>query len=150
MPNSQSRNRQGGYIAAATGGTIGAAIITTLAVRMLEYLPPVVPDAGQDAYADNGALPALVRASVIVFGGLWSGEVIGCWLGLRLGGYPYAKQTAFRLIGLTPCWLIASAFLISHLLPLVNPGELVLLLGFLLLVALPVAVRYSINQVHRS
>ncbi|MBD0344365.1 MAG: hypothetical protein ICV63_05935 [Coleofasciculus sp. Co-bin14] len=87
----QSMNSWRGYLTASIGGATGALVLTGLGL-LLAY--------GYILRQKNVGLEGLVLMLLSSYAGFWIGEVLGCWLALRLGGYPDAKRTTSFLAGL--------------------------------------------------
>jgi len=92
MSRQQSMNSWRGYLAASIGGATGAVVLTALCVFFGYVYVRTQTNAGL------GGLVLLLWCS---YAGFWIGEVLGCWLALRLGGYANASRTTYFLGGLT-------------------------------------------------
>ncbi len=92
MSRQLSLNSWRGYLAASIGGVTGAIVLTALCVFFGYVYVRTQTNAGL------GGLVLLLWCS---YGGFWIGEVLGCWLALRLGGYANASRTTSLLAGLT-------------------------------------------------
>lgn len=91
MTRQPSINFRGGYLAATLGGATGAVVVTALGFFLSRlYL----------LQQKNVGLEGIVILLWSSYAGFWIGEVFGCWLALRLGGYTNAKRTASLLAGL--------------------------------------------------
>ncbi len=92
MSRQQSMNVWRGYLAATIGGATGAVVLTALCF-FLGYV--------YVRTQTNVGLEGLVLLLLCSYAGFWIGEVLGCWLALRLGGYANASRTTSFLAGLT-------------------------------------------------
>ena len=92
MSRQQSMNAWRGYLAASIGGATGALVLTALCF-FLGYV--------YVRTKTNVGLEGIVLLLWCSYGGFWIGEVLGCWLALRLGGYANASRTTSFLAGLT-------------------------------------------------
>ena len=92
MSRQQSMNVWRGYLAASIGGATGALVLTALCL-FLGYV--------YVRTKTNVGLEGIVLLLWCSYGGFWIGEVLGCWLALRLGGYANASRTTSFLSGLT-------------------------------------------------
>ena len=92
MSRQQSMNVWRGYLAASIGGATGALVLTALCF-FLGYV--------YVRTQTNAGLGGLVLLLWCSYAGFWIGEVLGCWLALRLGGYANASRTTSFLSGLT-------------------------------------------------
>jgi len=147
MPIHGSRNRQGGYLAATLGGAVVGIALATLSFYLGRmYVIKFMPNAELE-----GILPPL-------FGGLagyWGGVVLGCWLGLRLGGYSNSRRTAIYLAWLTPItivilWVISMG-LIGELVRVVGDQRAINLVrsfDMAVLLVLPLLARFWVNRSH--
>jgi len=126
------RNRKTGYIAAALGGAIGGFLFTLAGYYLTSvYLYETTKD------PKWGAVYFMLLGC---FGGLFVGEVLGCWLILRLGGY--------REPGFTAAMLAFFLTLLIVALPQLMWGMhwgLLHLTWLLALVALPLVARFFTN-----
>ncbi len=98
----RSRNHQHGYLAAASGGAIGAVVLMILGHHLgIAYVKMFMPNAELE-----GIIPPLIGAFI----GWWLGSVLGCWLCLLWGRYQGAKRTATLLLVITPLGIIGWMF----------------------------------------
>jgi hypothetical protein len=95
MSRQPSLNFWRGYLAASIGGAIGAVVLTVLCL-FLGFLGYLYVQTKTNVGLEG--LVLIVRCSYV---GFWIGEVLGCWLALRLGGYANASRTTSFLAGLT-------------------------------------------------
>jgi hypothetical protein len=84
-------NYREGYLAATVGGATGAVVLTALSFFLVNL---------HLRQQTNVGLEGIVILLWSSYAGFWIGEVFGCWLALRLGGYTKAKRTASLLAGL--------------------------------------------------
>ena len=93
---------QNGYFAAGLGALVGAVALRGLGMYLgISYVKKFMP---------NAELEAFIPLAIFHFVGWWVGEVLGCWLGLRLRHHRGAGETATLVVGLAPFaivfWLI--------------------------------------------
>jgi phosphatidylglycerophosphate synthase len=92
MSRQQSLNSWRGYLAASLGGATGAVVLTAICL-LLAYV--------YVRTQNNGGLEGLAVLLLSSYAGFGIGEVLGCWLALRWGGYASASRTTNLLAGLT-------------------------------------------------
>jgi hypothetical protein len=97
----------------------------------------------------EGILPPLYGGVA----GYWGGVVLGCWLGLRLGGYSNGRRTAIYLAWLFPLTILllwfSTGFLTGKIVRVVGDQLAINLLRSLyiaVLIALPLLARFLVNR----
>ncbi|MBD2690618.1 hypothetical protein [Anabaena catenula] len=103
--------KKGGYLAAATGSLIGAVLLMYPGYFLgVGYVKIFMPNATLD-----GFIPPFLS---FIFG-WWVGQVLGCWLALRLLHYRRAARTAKLLAIMTPVgiffWMLFYAVAINSI-----------------------------------
>ncbi|MBD2728550.1 hypothetical protein H6G96_20065 [Nostoc sp. FACHB-892] len=91
---SLQRNWWDGYLTAALGGLTGAVALLNLGGYLgIVYAKKFMPNAELE-----GVIPPFIGQ----VSGWWIGEVLGCWVALRLRRHSRANKTATMLAILTP------------------------------------------------
>ena len=99
-------SRRKGYLAAALGSAVGAAILITLGWHLgFAYTQKFMPNAELD-----GIIPPLIGGLV----GWVIGSVLGCWLALRWRPYQGAGKTTALLAALTPFGIFLWVFVFTN------------------------------------